>query len=199
MAAATRDLEWLSWQTLKYRSSKDDAMGLVEGLEELGKRGRGFSSMDDFERVDIGGGVIPRPIYVSAHLNTSQKQEIIESLKAYTCIFAWDYTKMPGLSRELVERRLLTKASFRPYKQGAQNFKPEIVRRVKEEVDRLLQEGFIQRCRCADLVSNIVPVETNIGKIQICVDFRNLNQATPKDKYPMPLSICWSIAHRVTR
>jgi hypothetical protein len=50
---------------------------------------------------------------------------------------------MPELSRELVEQRLPIKAGFRPYKQRAQNFKPEIVRRVKEDVDRLLQAGFI--------------------------------------------------------
>jgi hypothetical protein len=93
---------------------------------------------------------------------------------------------MPGLSRELVEHRLPIKASFRPYKQGARNFKPEIIERVKEEVDRLLQAGFIQPCRYVDWVSNIVPVEKkNTGKIRICVDFRNLNQATPKDEYPM--------------
>jgi hypothetical protein len=28
----------------------------------------------------------------------------------------------------------------------------------------------------------------NMGKIQICVDFRNLNRATPKDEYPMPVA-----------
>jgi hypothetical protein len=60
---------------------------------------------------------------------------------------------------------------------------------VKEEVDQLLQAGFIQPCRCADWVSNIIPVEKkNIGKIQICVDFRNLNRATLKDEYPMPIA-----------
>jgi hypothetical protein len=37
---------------------------------------------------------------------------------------------------------------------------------VKEEVDRLLNAGFIQPCRYAEWVSNIVPVEKkNIGKI----------------------------------
>jgi hypothetical protein len=50
---------------------------------------------------------------------------------------------MPMLSREFVEHRLPIKASFRPYKQGVRNFKPEIVGRVKEEVDQLLQAGFI--------------------------------------------------------
>jgi hypothetical protein len=47
---------------------------------------------------------------------------------------------------------------------------------VKEEVDRLLQARFIQPCKYIDWVSNIVLVEKkNTGKIQICVDFRNLN------------------------
>jgi hypothetical protein len=84
---------------------------------------------------------------------------------------------MHRLSRELVEHRLPIKADFRPYKQGARNFKPEIVGRVTEEVDQLLQAGFIQPCHYAYWVSNIVPVEKkNTGKIRICMDFRNLNR-----------------------
>jgi hypothetical protein len=47
-------------------------MGVVD-LDELGKLGRGFSSVDDIEKFDIGDGVIPQPTYVSAHLNMSQK------------------------------------------------------------------------------------------------------------------------------
>jgi hypothetical protein len=66
---------------------------------------------------------------------------------------------MPGLSRELVKHRLPIKASFRPFKQGARNIKPDVVERVKEEVDQLMQARFIQPCRYADWVSNIVPVE----------------------------------------
>jgi hypothetical protein len=71
MAMATRDLEWLSRQTAEYHSSKDGAMGVVEDLDELGKLGQGFPSMDDLEKVDIGDVVVPLPTYVSAHLNMS--------------------------------------------------------------------------------------------------------------------------------
>jgi hypothetical protein len=40
-----------------------------------------------------------------------------------------------------------------------------------------------------DWVSNIVPVEKkNTGKIRICVDFRDLNRATPREEYPMPIA-----------
>jgi hypothetical protein len=27
----------------------------------------------------------------------------------------------------------------------------------------------------------------NSGKIRVCIDFRNLNRATPKDEYPMTI------------
>jgi hypothetical protein len=37
-------------------------------------------------------------------------------------------------------------------------------------------------------VSNNVPIEKNTGKIRACIDFRNLNKATPKDEYPMPIA-----------
>jgi hypothetical protein len=189
MMLISKDLEWLSRLTAEYRSYTDDAIGVVEDLDKLGKLGQDFSSMDNLEKIDIGDGVISQPTYVNAHLNMSQKQEITELLNAYTCCFAWDDTEMPGLSRELIEHRLLIKAGFRPYKQGAGNFKLEIVERVKEEVDQLLQAGFIQPCRYADWVYNIVLVDKkNTGKIRVCVEFRNLNRATPKDKYPMPVA-----------
>jgi hypothetical protein len=56
-------------------------------------------------------------------------------------------------------------------------------------VDRWLQAGFIQPCCYTDWVSNIVPVEKkSTRKICICVYFRNINRATSKDEYPMPIA-----------
>jgi hypothetical protein len=92
---------------------------------------------------------------------------------------------MPGLSRELVEHRLPIKPGFRPYWQRPRNFNPVLYGRI-EEIDRLLKAKFIQPCRYVEWVSNIVLVEEkNTDKIRGCVDFRDLNRATPKDEYPM--------------
>ena len=40
----------------------------------------------------------------------------------------------------------------------------------------------------AEWVSNIVPVIKKNEKLRVCVDFRDLNKATLKDEYPMPIA-----------
>ena len=90
---------------------------------------------------------------------------------------------MPGLSRDHVEHRLPIKAGFRPYKQPARRFNPAIYDWIKEKINRLLDAGFIWSCRYADWMSNIVPVEKkDLGKMRVCIDFRDLYKSTPKDE-----------------
>src|SRR3954471_4596170 len=95
---------------------------------------------------------------------------------------------MPGLSRDLVEHILPIKSGFSPYKQPLRSYNPNLYDRIKEEVDRLLKAGFIRPCRYADWISNIVPVEKKDGRWRVAIDFRDLNRATPKDEYPMPVA-----------
>jgi hypothetical protein len=81
----------------------------------------------------------------------------------------------------LVEHHFPIKQVFMPHKQPAWSFNSEVVAKVKDEVEQLLKVGFIQPCRYAEWVSNIVLVEKKVtGKIRVCIDFRDLNRATPK-------------------
>jgi hypothetical protein len=43
-------------------------------------------------------------------------------------------------------------------------------------------------CRYAEWISIIVPVYKKNGKMRVCIDFRDLNRATPMDGYPMPVA-----------
>ena len=161
----------------------------IENFGDFDKLGRAFTSADPLEKVDIGDGSIPRPTFVNANLSDDCKADLIKLLKEYVNCFVWEYFKIPGLSRDLVEHRLPIKAGFRPYKQPSRLFNPVMYDRIKEEINRLLDAGFIRSCRYADWLSNIVPVEKkDSGKIRVCIDFRDLNKATPKDEYPMPIA-----------
>jgi hypothetical protein len=52
----------------------------------------------------------------------------------------------------------------------------------------LIEANFIRQCRYAEWNSNIVPVYKKNGKMRVCIDFRDLNRATPMDGYPMPVA-----------
>ncbi|KAK1629977.1 hypothetical protein QYE76_004292 [Lolium multiflorum] len=102
--------------------------------------------------------------------------------------FAWDYTEMPGLDRSIIEHRLPLKKGFRPFQQRARQMKAEILEEVKKEIEKMLAAGFIRPCRYAEWISSIVPVEKKDGRWRVAIDFRDLNRATPKDEYPMPVA-----------
>ncbi|CAN6440363.1 unnamed protein product [Victoria cruziana] len=57
---------------------------------------------------------------------------------------------------------------------------------VKEGLEDLLKAGFIRAIDYPEWLANIVVVPKKNGKIRLCIDFRDLNKATPKDDYPLP-------------
>ena len=67
-------------------------------------------------------------------------------------------------------------------------FAPTILSKIKAEVERLIRCKFIRTTRYVEWLANIVPVIKKNGSLRICIDFRNLNTATPKDEYSMPIA-----------
>ena len=98
----------------------------IEESADMDKLGQGFTSVDPLEKVYLGDGTIPRPTFVNKNLSAEYKADLVKLLKEYIDCFAWDYSEMPGLSRDLVEHHLPIKDSFRPYKQPARRFNPNI-------------------------------------------------------------------------
>jgi hypothetical protein len=151
------------------------------------KLGYWFMLADELEDVNIGPGDKPRPTFISKKIDPSIREPMIALLKEYSDCFAWDYTEMPGLDRSIVEHRLPLKKGFRPFQQQARQMRTEVLEEVKKEIEKMLEAGFIRPCRYAEWISSIVPVQKKDGRWRVCVDFRDLNRATPKDEYPMPV------------
>ena len=57
---------------------------------------------------------------------------------------------------------------------------------VKEELQKLLDAGFIYPIFHNEWVSPLVLVPKKNGKWRICVNYRELNKATKKDHFPLP-------------
>ena len=63
---------------------------------------------------------------------------------------------------------------------------PKKAAAIKAEVEKLLHVGFMYPVPLIDWVSNIVLVMKKKGTIRVFVDYRDVNQACPKDNYPTP-------------
>jgi len=58
---------------------------------------------------------------------------------------------------------------------------------IKSKVKKLIDFNFAREEKHHDWVANIIPVLKKNGKIQICIDFRDLNAAYPKDEFPFSI------------
>ncbi|XP_075515394.1 uncharacterized protein LOC142550036 [Primulina tabacum] len=142
---------------------------------------------DPLEEINLGELENPKVVYVSKLLEELLKQDLISTLKEYKDCFAWSYDDMPGLDRKLVEHRIPLKEGFKPFHQPSRRMSKEVELKVKEEVEKLLKDKFIKQIRYTKWLSNIVPVMKKNDKVRICIEFRDLNCATPKDVYVMPI------------
>ncbi|KAL0316921.1 UNVERIFIED_CONTAM: Transposon Ty3-G Gag-Pol polyprotein [Sesamum radiatum] len=57
---------------------------------------------------------------------------------------------------------------------------------IKEEVDKMLQAGYIRPVQYPEWLANVVLVPKPNGKWRLCIDFTDLNKACPKDPFPLP-------------
>ncbi|RDX78143.1 hypothetical protein CR513_41619, partial [Mucuna pruriens] len=64
--------------------------------------------------------------------------------------------------------------------------KPEVALKIKEEVEKQWNIGFLSIAEYPQWVANIVPIPKKDRKVWMCVDYRDLNRASPKDNFPLP-------------
>nr|MCH9869276.1 reverse transcriptase-like protein [Serratia marcescens] len=57
---------------------------------------------------------------------------------------------------------------------------------IANEVEKLLNAGFIREVEYPEWLANVVMVKKANGKWRMCIDFTDLNKACPKDCYPLP-------------
>ena len=143
-------------------------------------------NQDSIEVVNIGTKEVRREVKIGADLEESIKVRLIELLREYSDIFAWSYEDMPGLDTDIVVHRLPLKEGCSPVKQKLRRTHPEMSKKIKEEVQKQLDANFLKVINYPPWITNIMSVPKKDGKVRMCMDYRDLNRASPKDDFPLP-------------
>ena len=93
---------------------------------------------------------------------------------------------MSGLDRDIAEHHIRTYLESKPIKQKLRKLRPEWTEKIREEIAKQIQANFLEVVDYPQWLANIVPVPKKDGKVQMCVDFRDLNKACPKDNFSLP-------------
>ena len=81
--------------------------------------------------------------------------------------------------------RLNVAPSAKPVKQKVRCFHPNRQLVIQTEVDNLLHNGFIRAVKYSEWLANVVVVPKKGNKWRVCVDYTDVNDACPKDSFPL--------------
>jgi len=143
-------------------------------------------NLNDTEPVNLGTPEEIRETKISIHTDKKTREAIIQLLFEFKDVFAWSYDDMPGLGVDLVVHKLPIHPDCPPVQQKQRKFKTEVSDKIKEEITKQLKTGVIRVVQYTTWLANVVPVPKKDGKTRVCVDYRDLNRASPKDNFPLP-------------
>lgn len=123
---------------------------------------------------------------INPQLTPTQVKDLVGMLKEHKVMFAWEYQNMQGIHPDTCTHHIYIEEGSHPVRQLQQRLNPALRDVVKEELQKLLNVGFIYPILDSRWVSPLVVVPKKNGKWHICVDYRALNKATKKDHFPLP-------------
>ncbi|GKV25870.1 hypothetical protein SLEP1_g35251 [Rubroshorea leprosula] len=141
--------------------------------------------VEDVEEVLIDDRDPSRKTQIGTRLNSEERVELIAFLRANNDVVAWTSADMPRIPNSVSQHKLSTNPLKKLVAQKRRLFGGERLQAIKEEVEKLLQAGFVRKVDYCEWVANLVLVKKANGKWRMCIDYTNLNQACPKDCYLM--------------
>jgi hypothetical protein len=91
---------------------------------------------------------------------------------------------MSGIDPRIFEYEIKTYPDVNHVRQCLRDVNPWKAPAVKADVENLLNDSFMYLIPLIEWVSSPAPMNKNQGTIHLCMDFRDLNKAYPKDNFP---------------
>ncbi|KAL0349602.1 UNVERIFIED_CONTAM: Transposon Ty3-G Gag-Pol polyprotein [Sesamum radiatum] len=143
--------------------------------------------VDELLTLELTPSDLGKVVKIGSKMTKNVRSQVINCLRRNKDIFAWIPQDLEGVDPGVITHHLnLDHLSVKLVKQKKQHFEPEKDKIIQGEVNKLLPAGRIKEIQFPKWLSNIVLVPKSGGKWRMCVDFRDLNKACPKDFYPLP-------------
>ena len=133
----------------------------------------------------------PKMIQVSNTLTTFKKDALVALLIEFKEVFAWSYEDMPGIDTYIVQHCIPTNPTMKLVKQKLRRMKPKWTLKIKEEVEKLYNAGFLRVVNKYSIAlhsnkSNHEASQAKIEKNEARVDSQNQRRSRKTVQYRIP-------------
>nr|GEY00023.1 hypothetical protein [Tanacetum cinerariifolium] len=132
----------------------------------------------------VAGGIVT--------LQKKGRKELCGLLRRHLDVFAWKPANMTRVPRHIAEHRLNVREGCLPIRQKKKGQAPERNKAISEEVKKLVEADIMKEVHYHSWLSNPVMVKKHDDSWRMCVDFKDLNKACPKDGYLLS-EIDWKV------
>nr|GEV98758.1 reverse transcriptase domain-containing protein [Tanacetum cinerariifolium] len=144
------------------------------------------------------------PVIIAKELRSEENAALIKVLKSHKRAIAWKLSDIQGINPEFYTHKILIEEDYKSAVQHQRQVNPKIHDVIKKEVEKLLDAGLIypisnspwvSPVHCVPKKGGFIVVENEENELiptrlvtgwRVCIDYRNLNEATRKDHFPLP-------------
>ncbi|GJW50049.1 hypothetical protein Tco_0091400 [Tanacetum coccineum] len=132
-------------------------------------------------KVAIHPEYLEQTIVIGSTLTEEGRKALYDLLRRSLDVFSWKPADMTGVPRHISEHRINVREGCPLVRQKKISQAPERNKAIKEEVEKLVDSGIMKEVYYHSWISNPVMVKKHDDSWRMCVDFKDLNKACPKD------------------
>ncbi|XP_027192674.1 uncharacterized protein [Cicer arietinum] len=141
------------------KDNEEDYEPPLDLLRAIEQEAQGIMPFEEpIEIVNLGTEEGRKEIKVGTILKKEVYHKLIELLHEYKDVFAWSYQDMPGFDTSIVEHKLPLKPDSSPVKKKLRRMKLDMSLKIREEIQKQFDAGFLAVANYPHWIANIVPV-----------------------------------------
>ena len=133
--------------------------------------------MEELDEVKIHPDFPDHKVQIGSRLDPEMRAKLIEFLSHNYDCFAWSHADMTGIDPEVIVHKLQVDPDYPPRKQKRRKFAPERNKAINEEVQKLIENGFVREVQYPEWLANVVIVKKKNDKWRVYIEFTDLNKA----------------------
>lgn len=142
--------------------------------------------MEELEKVKVDPDRPDLEVIISSKVPDELRGEVINFLQRNLDVFTCSHKDMIEIDPQVACHRLNIYPERGPISHKQKKFGPKKYATLAEEVKKHLDNNLIKHADQPQWVSKAVLVKKLNGTWRLCIDFTHLNEACPKDFFPMP-------------